>query len=71
MLLTIEQAAARLGYHYASVCKLVREGALPCVEIGQRMKLIPEEAVKAYLPKRKGWQGRKRNAIIETTKIQT
>lgn len=46
---TIAQAAARLGVSASTVRRMIADGDLPTVLIGQRLVRIPVTALDAYL----------------------
>ena len=53
--MTVKDAAKQLGYTDSAVCHICRQGGFPGVQrLGQKMWLIPAEAVKNY---RRGLQG--------------
>ena len=53
--MTVKEAAEQLGYTDSAVCHICRQGGFPGAQrVGQKVWLIPAEAVKNY---RRGLQG--------------
>lgn len=46
--LTVDEAAEKLGYTYANVTRLIREGKLKAVKRGRRYLVLPKD-IDAYV----------------------
>lgn len=49
-MMSLEEAAGRLGVSYTTAYRLVRRGELPAAKIGKQWRLEPE-ALEAYIAK--------------------
>lgn len=45
---TIDEASRASGLSYTKVAKLVQDGCIPCIQIGRRKLILPDD-LKAFL----------------------